>query len=528
MESETTTVRVVGDLFIRHTQEKPDSEAFVCNNRRITWKEYDSQTDRAAQGLLNLGVKRGDRVGIYMPNWPEFLFVYLGAAKIGATTVPVNWTFTPQEVKFVINNAGVSVLVMSAGFLNMNMLKNLEAVRNELPTLQHVIILEKDKALPGIIPYDKFMADPTPALAEARAAVQVEDPVIFIYTSGTTGIPKAAMLTHKNLLSYVSWMINICYIVGENTVLLNIPINHVGGAVMGVISCLAAGNKLAMMDIFDPVKTLQFIQDEKISVIGQVPAMYALELLNPNVDKYDLSSVKIAMVSSAPCPSELILAIQKHMGVMPQNAYGLTEVSGAVTCTLLDHGEEKLKYTVGVPQAGIELAIMDDEGNILPQGEAGEIAIKGNAVMKGYWLRPDEDARVFDKKGYFHTGDMGKLDAEGCLMIVGRKKEMYIRGGENIYPPEIEEAISLHPDVCLVAVIGRPDPVMGEVGRAYIVANPGTNPTAEGIKAFLKDKLVKYKIPEDIIFRSQLPFTSVGKIKKLELYQEMREEISKG
>ena len=527
METQQAVVNVVGDLFFKHSMEKPDSEAVVCNNRRISWKEYDRQTDRAAQGLLNLGVKRGDRVGIYIPNWPEFLFVYLGAAKIGATTVPINWTFTPQEVKFVINNAQVSVLVMSAGFLGTDMLKNLQAVRKELPSLQQVVILEKEKALPDMIPYDAFLAAPTPALAEARKAVQVEDPVIFIYTSGTTGVPKAAMLTHKNLLSYVGWMINICYIVGENTVLMNIPINHVGGAVMGVIACLAAGNKLAMMDIFDPAKTLQFIQDEKISVIGQVPAMYALELLNPDVEKYDLSSVKIAMVSSAPCPSELISAIQKHMGVTPQNAYGLTEVSGAVTCTLIEHGEEKLKHTVGVPQAGIELAIMDDEGNMLPAGEAGEIAIKGDAVMKGYWQRPDEDAKVFDKKGYFHTGDMGKLDAEGCLTIVGRKKEMYIRGGENIYPPEIEDAISQHPDVCMVAVIGRPDPVMGEVGRAYIVANPGTNPTAEGIKAFLKDRLVKYKIPEDIIFRSQLPFTAVGKIKKLDLYQEMREEFGR-
>ena len=253
--------------------------------------------------------------------------------------------------------------------------------------------------------------------------------------------------------------------------------------------------------------------------------MYALELLNPDVEKYDLSSVIVAIVSSAPCPSELIAAIQKRMGVTPQNAYGLTEVSGAVTCTLIEHGEEKLKHTVGVPQAGIELAIMDDEGNILPQGEAGEIAIKGDAVMKGYWQRPDEDAKVFDKKGYFHTGDMGKLDPDGCLMVVGRKKEMYIRGGENVYPPEIEEAIARHPDVFLVAIIGRPDPVMGEVGRAYIIPKPGTNPTSEGIKAFLKDKLVKYKIPEDIIFRKELPLTPLGKTKKLDLYQEMRKEF---
>jgi fatty-acyl-CoA synthase len=526
LEDNARGIRVVGDLFARHVQEKPDAEAIVCNGQRITWKEYDRQSDRAAQGLLNLGVKRGDRVGIYMPNWPEYLYVYLGAVKIGATAAPVSWRFTSQEIKFVINNAGVSVLVMSAGYLDMNMLAKLQKVREELPGLKHIVMLEKGKELPGMVPFDKFMSDLTPALAKARAEVQLEDPVVFIYTSGTTGVPKAAILTHKNLLAYTSWMINICYTVGENTVLMNVPLNHVGGAVMGVINCLAAGNKLAMMDMFDATKTLQFIQDEKVSVVGQVPAMYALELLNPDVSKYDLSSVKLAIVSSAPCPSELIVAIRKHMGVTPQNAYGLTEVSGAVTCTLIEQGEEKIKYTVGVPSPGIELAIMDDDGNILPQGAAGEIAIRGDAVMKGYWNRPDEDAKVFDKQGYFHTGDMGKLDPEGCLMIVGRKKEMYIRGGENVYPPEIEEAIARHPSVFLSAVVGRPDPVMGEVGRAYIIPKPGTHPTASEIQEFLKDKLVKYKIPQDIIFREKLPLTPLGKVKKLDLYEEIKREFA--
>ena len=527
MEPEVRTIKVVGELFERHANEKPDSEAIVCNGRHITWKEYDSQSDRAAMGLLKLGVKKGDRIGIYMPGWPEYLYVYMGAAKIGATTVPVSWQFTPQEIMFVINNAEVSVLVMAAGFMGLDFVKNLQAVRDKLPTLKHVVILEKEKAEPGIISYEDFMTEPDGALAAAKAAVSPEDPVIFIYTSGTTGIPKAAILTNKNLIAYVGWQIDISYLIGENTVLLNTPLNHVGGAVMGVISCLAAGNKLAMMDFFNPEKTLQFIQDEKITVIGQVPAQYALELLNPNVEKYDLSSVALAIVSSQPCPSELIMAIQKHMGVMPQNAYGLTEVSGAITCTMPEHSEDKLKYTVGVPSPGIDLAIMDADGNILPQGQVGEIAIKGNAVMRGYWKRPDEDAKVFDKQGYFHTGDMGIIDQDGCLVIVGRKKEMFIRGGENVYPPEIEEAIARHPDVFMVAVVGRPDPVMGEVGRAYIIPKPGEHPVAEDIKAFLKDRLVKYKIPEDIIFRDQLPLTPLGKVKKLELYQEIGKEFGK-
>lgn len=527
MEQEVRTIKVVGELIERHVNEKPDAEAIVCNGRRITWKEYDRQSDRAAMGLLKLGVKKGDRVGIYMPGWPEFLYIYLGAAKIGAITVPVSWQFTPQEIMFVINNAEVSVLVMAAGFMGIDMLNNFEAVRDRLPTLKHLVMLEQDKAKHGMIPFNKFLTDANPTLAAAEATVSPENAVIFIYTSGTTGIPKAAILTNKNLIAYVGWQIDISYLIGENTVLCNTPLNHVGGAVMGVISCLAAGNKLALMDHFNAEDTLQFIQDEKITVIGQVPAQYALELLNPNIEKYDLSSVALAIVSSQPCPSELITAIQKHMGVTPQNAYGLTEVSGAISCTLPEHGEDKLKHTVGVPSPGIDLVIMDPEGKILPTGQVGEIAIKGDAVMKGYWKRPDEDAKAFDKQDYFHTGDMGLLDQDGCLTIVGRKKEMFIRGGENVYPPEVEEAVAQHPDVFMVAVVGRPHAVMGEVGRAYIIRRPGASPTAEGIGEFLRERLVKYKIPEDIIFRDSLPMTPLGKIKKLELYEEIRKEYEK-
>lgn len=522
------TVRVLGDFFKKHVAGKAGKDALVCKDRRVTWAEYNRQTDLAAMGLIKLGVKRGDRVGVYIPNWPEFLFTYLGAAKIGAITVPVSWRFTPQEIKFVINNAEISVLVMADGFFGMDFVKNLEAIRAELPTLKQVIILNKEKASGGIISWEAFLAEPEPELAKYKGEVEPDDPALFLFTSGTTGVPKASVLTHRNLIAYTDGQLIASKFEGtDETLLLNIPLNHVGGAVMAVIACLNAGNKLVIMDMFDPEKTLQLIQDEKVTVIGQVPAQYAMELLNPNVDKYDLSSIKVAIVSSQPCPSELIMAIKNKLGVMPQNAYGLTEVSGAITFTQIEHGEEKLKHTVGVPINGIDLAIMDPDYNILPRGQVGEIVIRGDAVMKGYWKRPDEDKRVFDKKGYFHTGDMGTLDGDGYLSIVGRKKEMYIRGGENVYPPEVEEAIAQHPDVFMVAVVGRPHPVYGEVGRAYVIPKPGTQPTAEAMKGFLKDKLAGFKIPEDILFREQLPLTLLGKVKKLDLYQEIEKEFVK-
>jgi len=520
--------KVLGDFFRKHAAERAGQEAILCKGRRFTWAEYDRQASMAAAGLVKLGARRGDRIGIYIPNWPEFLFTYMGAARIGAVAVPVSWRFSPQEIKFIVNDAGISVLVMADGFMGMDFIKNLEAIRGELPTLKHVVLLSEGKSVDGMLAYQDFLAEPGPESAAFEKAVEPQDPVLFLFTSGTTGVPKAAVLTHHNLMAYSNGQIIATgFERSGQTLLLNIPLNHVGGAVMAVISCLNTGNKLVMMDMFDPEKTLQLIQDEKVTVMGQVPAQYAMELLSPNVDKYNLKSIKTAIVSSQPCPSELILAIKDKMGVMPQNAYGLTEVSGAITFTKLEHGEEKLKHTVGVAIPGIELAITDMDGNVLPPGEVGEIAVKGDAVMKGYWKRPDEDARVFDKRGYLHTGDMGKLDADGYLAIVGRKKEMYIRGGENVYPPEIEEAVSQHPDVFMVAVVGRPHPVYGEVGRAYVIPKPGSNPTPEAIKAFLKDRLAKFKVPEDISFRDQLPLTLLGKVKKLDLYKEIEQEFAK-
>jgi fatty-acyl-CoA synthase len=522
------SVKVVGDFFARHVKEKAGKDALVYKDRRVTWAEYDKQTDLVAMGLIKLGVKHSDRIGVYIPNWLEFIFAYMGAAKIGAITVPVSWRFTPQEIKFVINNAEISTLIMADGFFGMDFVKNLETIRSELPTLKHVVILNKEKVASGMVAWEDFLAEPGPELAKYEAAVKPDDAALFLFTSGTTGVPKASVLTHKNMIAYTDGQLIASKFEGtDETLLLNIPLNHVGGAVMAVIACLNAGNKLVMMDMFDPEKTLQLIQDEKVTVIGQVPAQYAMELLSPNIEKYDLSSIKAAVVSSQPCPSELIMAIKNKFGVMPQNAYGLTEVSGGITFTQIEHGEEKLKYTVGVPINGIDLQIMDPDFNILPKGQVGEIVVKGDAVMKGYWKRPDEDKRVFDKKGYFHTGDMGRLDEDGYLTIVGRKKEMYIRGGENVYPPEVEEAIAQHPDVFMVAVVGRPHSIFGEVGRAYIIPKPGTQPTADGMKVFLKDRLANYKIPEDISFRDQLPLTLLGKVKKLDLYQEIEQEFAK-
>ena len=515
---------VLGDYFEKHGKTIPKDEAIVFKDRRIDYGAYDRETDRMAMGLLKLGIRRGDRVGIYLPLWPETLFIYFGAAKIGAVGIPMSIRTPAPELKFFINDAEISVLFLANGFMGADFMGNLDAVRKDLPKLRHVVSLDSEKE--GVLLYETFLADPdSAALKEAEAAVREDDPAIFIYTSGTTGVPKAAILTHRNVIAMTDAQLRTTGVVKGDSLLLNLPFSHAGGAVMGVMSAVNAGNKIVLMDLFDPEETLKLIAAERCTALGQVPVMYAMELNHPNAGKYDLSSMKIAVVSAQPCPSELILAFRQKLGITPRNAYGLTEVSGAVTYTHPDDGEAKLSYSVGRPIPEVDLALKDEDGRIVPTGEAGEICVKGPVVMKGYWKRPEEDAKVFDADGFLHTGDMGRFEDDGYLVIVGRKKEMYIRGGENVYPPEIEEAICRHPDVMLAAVVGRPHEKWGEVGRAYIMPKPGTSPTPEGIKEFLKDKLSHFKLPEDVIIRPILPLTPLGKVKKLDLYTEMKQEF---
>lgn len=516
---------VLGDLLTKHAKENPASEAIVFREVRLNYGTFNRETDRIAAGLLKMGITKGDRIGIYLSSRPEFLFIYLAAAKIGAIAVPISWRFTPPEIRFVINDAGISLLCTMPGFSGMDFIKNLEQIRQEVPCLKHVVLLDGGPAGNDMVPYVHLLREPDHSLRKAAAAVTPDDTVLLLYTSGTTGVPKAAMLTHGNLVAYAEGMLSSSGAERGDSVLLNVPLNHVGGAVMALMCCLYLGNKLVLMDAFVPEDTLKVIEREKIAIIGQVPAQYALELLNPNIGKYNLGSVRIALVSGQSCPADLIARIRDRMGVLPRNAYGLTEVSGAITFTRPEHGEDRIRNSVGRPMEGTTIAVMDEKNTILPPNSIGEIAVAGTTVMKGYWNRPDENKKAFDERGYFHTGDMGMVDDSGFLMLSGRKKEMYIRGGENVYPPEVEEAIARHPNVMMSAVVGRPDPVMGEVGRVYIIPKPGTAITPEEIKAFLADKLAKYKIPEDIIFRNNLPLTPIGKVKKLDLYEEISREF---
>ncbi len=521
---------LIFDYLEKWARERPEREAIVYRDRRIDYADYNRQVDRVARGLLELGVQRGDKVGLYIPNHPEFIFAYLACAKLGAAAVPVSWRFAPQEVKYILGHSDSRAVIMETEFMDSDFIAKINAVRDDLPLLRDIVVIGSPQDVaraPGAISYDDLLSD-DPKLDEELAArkkeVEEEDVVLLLFTSGTTGQPKAPMLTHRNLVQYVEGQIESSGTGEDERLLMDIPNNHVGGAVMAIFSVLYSGNTLVMLDTFVPQEVLQTLQDERITVMGQVPAQYILLFMQPDFDSYDLSSVKYAVISGAPVPPELIDQIEEKMGIIPFVGYGLTEVSGAITFTRQEHQREKISSTIGIPNEGIEIRIMSPDGAELPVGEAGEITVRGGAVMKGYYKRPDATAEVFDDDGFFHTGDMGFIDEEGFIHILGRKKEMYIRGGENVYPPEVEDVLMQSPKVLFAAVLGYPDPVMGEKGRAYIVPQPGMEVTEEEIKEFCRENLANYKVPDQVVFRDMLPLTPLGKVHKFALYEEMKEE----
>lgn len=521
---------LVFDYLEKWARERPEREAVVYGDRRITYADYEREVNRVARGLLKLGVRRGDKVGLYIPNHPEFVFAYIACSKLGAAAVPVTWRFSADEVKYVLGHSDSSVVIMETSFMDSDFIAKINAVRDGLPQLRDIVVIgsaEDAARVPGAITCDEFLSD-DPALDEELAArkkeVEEDDMVLMLFTSGTTGQPKAPMLTHGNLVQYVAGQIESSGIGDDERLLMDIPNNHVGGAVMAIFSVLYSGNTLVMMDTFIPQQVLQTLQDERITVMGQVPAQYIILFMQPDFDSYDLSSVKFAVTSGAPVPPELVAQIEEKMGIVPFVGYGLTETSGAVTFTRQEHPKEKISGTIGVPNEGIEVRIMSPEREEVPRGEAGEITVRGGAVMKGYYNQPEATAEVFDADGFFYTGDMGFIDEDGFVHIMGRKKEMYIRGGENVYPPEVEDVLMQNPKVLFAAVLGYPDPVMGEKGRAYVVPQPGSEVTEDEIKEFCRERLAKYKVPDQVVFRDMLPLTPLGKVHKFALYEEMKEE----
>lgn len=506
----------------------PNREAIVFNDRRITYREFYARVRRVAKLLLELGVQKGDRVCTLSAARDEYMYVYMATAMVGGIWYGLNPKYLRDELVYQVTDATpkVGFLVRNYDVTNRDYKDDMLALQEACPQLEHLVVF--DNPWEGTLDFHKEMAKERSHLdgeLEKRIKkVDQHDPTLIIYTSGTTGKPKGAVLTHRNIIANVEaqnpHFFGNNYKVGdENKSLIHFPINHVACSVEIVMGALQTGSTLILMDRFDPAATLKMVQDEKVRLLGQVPAMWMLEFLLPDFDKYDLSSLEGVVWSGAAASEEMINKLKKT-GAILMTGYGQTENSGFITFTEPGDSMEDLMRTAGKCDPAFELKIMSPDGREMPRGEVGEIWMRGDLVMKGYWNRPRETAETITPDGWLKSGDLATMDERGYITIVGRTKDMFKSGGYNVYPREIEAVLEQHPAVAFASVIAIPDDVWQEVGKAYVMPVPGKNVDPEELRALCKKQLANYKVPKQFEIRPLLPLLPSGKVDKLTLKKE--------
>lgn len=510
----------IGSLLERITARFPDKEALTFQDRRFTYSELEQQSSALAQKLLALGLGPGDKVGINFPNWPEFVISFLAAVRIGAVAVPLSTRYREYEIRHILRDSTAKALFTVSSFNKFDYLSTLERIRPDLPDLKH-IIASGEEVQAGILPLESILAES----AEDRNFPAVEDEALaaILYTSGTTGAAKGVMLSHRSLVgNALSVSKEILRIRPEDVLLLFIPLSHSGG-ITTLLWGLSTGARLVLVDIFRPKETLETIAREKISVVHGVPTAW-IKLLE-EAEACDLSALRLGVMGAAPCPKEVVREVSEKMKLDLRIAYGLTETAPLLCVTRAEDDPEKKAGTVGRALPDVKLKVVDEEGKELPPGEVGELLCKGYNVMQGYFRDPERTAEAFTPDGWLHTGDLAAMDEEGYVRIVGRKKEMIVRGGFKIYPREVEEFLFAQPGISNAAVIGVPHPIYGESVWAYIVPKDGTELDPEEIIALCRSKIANFKVPEKVRIVQDLPMTGSGKVQKFLLQEAALAEL---
>jgi fatty-acyl-CoA synthase len=503
-----------------------DREALVdsASGRRWTYDELLTEIDAVALGLLDLGVTAGDRVGIWAPNCPEWVFVQYAAARIGAVLVNVNPAYRTHELAFVVGQSGMRVIVAVPEFKGSSYADMLESAAAEHPTLTHVVLI-------GTPSWDALRTagahGDRSRLDRIEAGLAPDDPINIQYTSGTTGFPKGATLSHRNILNNGWFVGELLGYTEHDRVCIPVPFYHCFGMVMGNLACTSHGATMVIpAPAFDPVATLRSVADERCTTLYGVPTMFIAMLNEPVVHDLDLSSLRTGIMAGSPCPAETMRQVIDQLGMSEVSiCYGMTETSPVSMQTRTDDPIERRISTVGRAGPHLEVKIVDPlSGRTLPRGEAGELCTRGYSVMLGYWGQDDKTAEAIDADGWMHTGDLGVMDADGYVNITGRIKDMVIRGGENIYPREIEEFLLTHPDVLDAQVIGVPDDRYGEELMAWIRMKPGAAALDVGaVREFCAGRLAHYKIPRYVHLVDEFPMTVTGKVRKVEMRAEAAE-----
>jgi fatty-acyl-CoA synthase len=515
-------------------QKNPDNPALIYHDNIITFRELLGNVEQLAKYLLKIGVQKGDRLGYIMVGRPEFFTFYLAASMVGAIIVGMNTRHTAYEMEYILNNSEASHVLTLYDLAEVKYQERLGKALENSPSVNQVWVVGGPPELPNAISYEDIMkgdySDFNTALKEREPQVGPDDGLIIVYTSGTTGQPKGALITHGNLVSMALVEIDeFCPPTGlqpGDHVVCCSPVNHVSGATEWGASPLIAGCTQVLMDAFDPKLAMDLTAKYKCPMIAGVPTMFAMMFNLPNFDDYDTSAVRFAMIGGAMAPKD-ILTKMKSIAGYACNPLGLTEVSGLITYSDIGASVENLNLTVGKCAPEFQMKLVDADRREVPNGTPGEIAYRGPTVIKEYWRMPEATAAAIDSEGWFYSGDLGVIDENGDLRLIGRLKEMYITGGFNVYPAEIEEQLSRYPGVMMVAVVAVPHKLMGEVGRAYIVPKPGATLDGNAIQEYLKEYLADYKIPRQYVFREALPMTVLGKIEKKVLRQEVEAELAK-
>ncbi len=519
--------QTIGDNLRDTIAAHPDRDALVSRHQNLRWsyREFGERVDRLARGMLAAGLQRGDRVGMWSPNHAEWTLVQYATAAIGVVMVNVNPAYRTHELAYALNQSGCRWVIAAPEFKTSDYVAMVEEVRGDVPTLERAVFLWSDE-------WDALAAGSDDVSAEDLDAVMADldpdDPINIQYTSGTTGAPKGATLTHANILNNGYFTTELQGFTEQDRLCIPVPFYHCFGMVMGNLGCTSHGATMVIpAPSFDPAATLSAVEEERCTALYGVPTMFIAQLDDPSFADRDLSSLRTGCMAGSPCPVEVMKQVIDRMHMEDVTiAYGMTETSPVSTQTRSDDSLDHRTATVGRVHPHVEIRVADPAtGETLERGDTGEFCTRGYSVMRGYWEDPERTAEAIDADGWMHTGDLAVMDEDGYARIVGRMKDMVIRGGENVYPREVEEFLYTHPDVASAQVIGVPDARYGEELMAWVQVRAGADVTEDQLKDFCRGRIAHFKVPRYVKFVDEFPMTVTGKIQKYKMRETSIDEL---
>jgi len=536
--------RTLGDLLNKASERWSDREAIVFKGERIRYWEYRDRVDKLTKALIHIGVTKGDKVSVLFNNRPEWGISEYAVDKIGAIVVPINTRYKTHELEYILKHSDSTTLTMMDQFLGINYMAMLKEIcpgvskcdpgglySEKLPFLKNIICLS-DQQYPGIYNFYELLEkggelDNDEELKKAQAQVDEEDIAHIPYTSGTTGFPKGVMTTHYQYLWFNSSFAKNIGLREEDRLCVPPPFCHNFGNSQGIHTPTMCGSCSVIVEYFDPLICLEAIEKERCTFFAGTPTMYIKMLQHPDFGKFDLTSLKLGLIAAAPAPVKLIRDITDRMGIKTLiHGYGMTENSVGTSMTRPGDSPEIVSTTVGKPFPGAQVKVIDpNTGRDLPPGKEGELCTKGRLIMKGYYKMPEESAKLIDQNGWFHTGDLVVINENGYIKITGRLKDVFMPGGLNVSPEEVENILYTHPKIKQVTVVGVPDSVMGEVGMAFVELKEGERENEEGIIQFCKGRMANFKVPKYVQFVTEFPMTSTGKVQRFRLKEQAIREM---